>query len=296
MAEIVDNLLAKAIRDLGSRNVSLRQKAEWYLLERLEETTPALIASAEEEARKRPAMGTLFATTVGVGIGTAVVAVIAAVIGLLMLIHVDTCSGGCVGDLGLSGIFDPVREAYRWTSRRHQSIVKILTASEEVQVIPALLTAYRFSENGEAGVLRRKALNRLETLLPKVEAGGLPQSVERQLHALLYEINPKIVKGTLAALRQIGGRESLIAVERYIKANGGVYDPWGRRQDLLTEAILCRDTLQERLARQDEHDTMLRASERPDNADTLLRPTFTTTPEPAEQLLRPSSSNDDSPS
>ena len=227
--------VAQAIHDLGSRREAVLQRARTTLREHLTEATPALIATAEAEARKRPAIGTILGLAVGVGIGTVVLAVLAAIVGILSLSHLDSCSGG-IGSCSaeeFGGLFRPVKEAFRWTSRRHQNVVELLSESEDIAVIPALLTAYKFSENGNAGVVRKGALRRLANLLPQIEAGKLPSTLERQLHELLFDDNPNITLATLTALERIGGQESLVAVNRFLRENGdedGHY--WRRRSDL----------------------------------------------------------------
>jgi len=93
--------------------------------------------------------------------------------------------------------------------------------------------------------------------------------------------NMPYARGVLHAMEQVGGRNEL----PNLKSMHGSY---GVSQELKAAIQHCIDIVEERVAREEGKEFLLRAGDNPDVSETLLRPTIERADTPSDQLLRAS--------
>lgn len=163
--------------------------------------------------------------------------------------------------------------------KRRQTVSRLVALHDKRMVGP-LCDALGFPDKE----IRKQTERALIELLPTLQAtdASLLQAVPRlHLHLALSRKKPEFTLAALKALKQIGNKDSLPAVQNLIARCD---DPEDRAvREAAEECLLFLQTQEAR-----SRDTLLRASGMTTPPDVLLRPSQDQPPTPAEELLRPS--------
>jgi HEAT repeat protein len=162
--------------------------------------------------------------------------------------------------------------------RRDQSV---LTQIDDGRVCGPLLELWH-SGDSEMRLVAEASLVRLLPSLRASDAAQLNARQRERLDQALSSGSVGLVLAVLKALEQIGGKKELPRVER-LAAGGGLAKHENRIREAAQECLLY---LQQRTQGKEANETLLRASDRFEGTETLLRAAQGSTETPPEQLLR----------